>query len=591
MCGRRHRHHVRHPRARRPACADVDGEPQAAGRRSPASCRRRSTDDHEFDGRGQPGQLPDDASRSPAPATARSSCSTRRQRRSAARTTPASSATTETIVVDAARRPARGRRASATSPPAAPTTATVDLRRRRRHVRHQGRRRHVVELDRGADRLGVHERAAPPRADGRDTDARRRRRRHHARHPPSRRRRPTSRPASSCPATVAAGRASNADACRCSTTAAPPSRPPPSTVHRDAPDGPVVPGHGHHSRPTAAASPSTSRPTARARWRSTSWSTTGDTVAEASEANNTQTVGAAGVARRPARAHRRRRRRARRRGHRTPARCASLGIPYAVVTEHADAADHEQLRGRHLGSRPRAVPGPDGRRRPRRGRGVPRRRRQAAVHATPRRRRPRRAAGRHQPAGHSRHRRSSPSTSARSTSTPSRSAAAWSPARRHPRRRHVPDRRVPRPPAAGRLQAAEASKGAVTPVATWEQGGDESLMGVRVAGDDGFRSVFLGFNPSQLVTGDDVATVLHGRSGGSASTGAVNRPPARSSATRPCAMSSPTPTSPSRRSWSGHRGLRRCRTTQRWRYIRRGSNDAQGNPASGRPRSLPTSLT
>ena len=56
--------------------------------------------------------------------------------------------------------------------------------------------------------------------------------------------------------------------------------------------------------------------------------------------------------------------------------------------------------------------------------------------------------------------------------------------------------------------AAESSKGAVTPIATWEKGGDGSLMGLRVEGGDGFRTVFLGFNPSQLLAGDDVATVL-----------------------------------------------------------------------------------
>lgn len=55
---------------------------------------------------------------------------------------------------------------------------------------------------------------------------------------------------------------------------------------------------------------------------------------------------------------------------------------------------------------------------------------------------------------------------------------------------------------------AESSKGAVTPIATWEKGGEGSLMGLRVEGDDGFRTVFLGFNPSQLLAGDDVATVM-----------------------------------------------------------------------------------
>ena len=55
--------------------------------------------------------------------------------------------------------------------------------------------------------------------------------------------------------------------------------------------------------------------------------------------------------------------------------------------------------------------------------------------------------------------------------------------------------------------------GTVTPVASWEKGGEGSLMATRVDGDaahGGFKTVFVGFNLSQLVATDDVATVLKG---------------------------------------------------------------------------------
>jgi hypothetical protein len=56
--------------------------------------------------------------------------------------------------------------------------------------------------------------------------------------------------------------------------------------------------------------------------------------------------------------------------------------------------------------------------------------------------------------------------------------------------------------------AAESTKGTVTPIATWEKGGEDALMGLKVEGSSGFRTVFLGFNPSQVLAGDDVASVM-----------------------------------------------------------------------------------
>jgi M6 family metalloprotease-like protein len=59
--------------------------------------------------------------------------------------------------------------------------------------------------------------------------------------------------------------------------------------------------------------------------------------------------------------------------------------------------------------------------------------------------------------------------------------------------------------------AAESAVGSVVPVATWEKGGDDSLMGVRVQGDaehGGFRSVFFGFNPSQVLSADATVSII-----------------------------------------------------------------------------------
>lgn len=56
--------------------------------------------------------------------------------------------------------------------------------------------------------------------------------------------------------------------------------------------------------------------------------------------------------------------------------------------------------------------------------------------------------------------------------------------------------------------AAESKKGKVVPVASWDKGGEDSLMAVRVEGKNGFKTVFLGFNPAQLVNGADAASVL-----------------------------------------------------------------------------------
>jgi M6 family metalloprotease-like protein len=55
---------------------------------------------------------------------------------------------------------------------------------------------------------------------------------------------------------------------------------------------------------------------------------------------------------------------------------------------------------------------------------------------------------------------------------------------------------------------ADSKKGTATPIATWDKGGTGSLMGVKVEGRTGFRTVFLGFNPAQAVSGAAVATVL-----------------------------------------------------------------------------------
>ena len=59
--------------------------------------------------------------------------------------------------------------------------------------------------------------------------------------------------------------------------------------------------------------------------------------------------------------------------------------------------------------------------------------------------------------------------------------------------------------------ATEGVGGAVTPVADWEKGGEEALMGVRVTGDaahGGFRTAFLGFNLSQLTSSNQAMDVL-----------------------------------------------------------------------------------
>jgi M6 family metalloprotease-like protein len=58
---------------------------------------------------------------------------------------------------------------------------------------------------------------------------------------------------------------------------------------------------------------------------------------------------------------------------------------------------------------------------------------------------------------------------------------------------------------------AASKKGTATPIASWSKGGAGSLMGVKVQGTSGFRTVFLGFNPAQVVQGAAVTDVL-GRS-------------------------------------------------------------------------------
>jgi M6 family metalloprotease-like protein len=53
--------------------------------------------------------------------------------------------------------------------------------------------------------------------------------------------------------------------------------------------------------------------------------------------------------------------------------------------------------------------------------------------------------------------------------------------------------------------------GTATPVASWDQGGPDSLMAIRVDGDgdhQNFKSVFMGFNLRQLLTADDAVTVV-----------------------------------------------------------------------------------
>jgi hypothetical protein len=58
---------------------------------------------------------------------------------------------------------------------------------------------------------------------------------------------------------------------------------------------------------------------------------------------------------------------------------------------------------------------------------------------------------------------------------------------------------------------AESDAGTAKAIATWDKGGEDSLMGVRVEGDadhGSFRSVFLGFNPSQVRSADGTVTLL-----------------------------------------------------------------------------------
>jgi M6 family metalloprotease-like protein len=55
---------------------------------------------------------------------------------------------------------------------------------------------------------------------------------------------------------------------------------------------------------------------------------------------------------------------------------------------------------------------------------------------------------------------------------------------------------------------ADSTKGTATPIASWSKGGKGSLMGVKVQGTSGFRTVFLGFNPAQVVQGGAVTDVL-----------------------------------------------------------------------------------
>src|SRR3954453_8741589 len=57
----------------------------------------------------------------------------------------------------------------------------------------------------------------------------------------------------------------------------------------------------------------------------------------------------------------------------------------------------------------------------------------------------------------------------------------------------------------------ESANGAVTPLAKWDKGGDDALMGLRVEGNaehHGFRTVFLGFNPEQLTAGANAVSVI-----------------------------------------------------------------------------------
>jgi M6 family metalloprotease-like protein len=55
---------------------------------------------------------------------------------------------------------------------------------------------------------------------------------------------------------------------------------------------------------------------------------------------------------------------------------------------------------------------------------------------------------------------------------------------------------------------ATSKKGTATSIAAWSKGGTGSLMGVKVQGTSGFRTVFLGFNPAQVVQGGAVTSVL-----------------------------------------------------------------------------------
>lgn len=54
---------------------------------------------------------------------------------------------------------------------------------------------------------------------------------------------------------------------------------------------------------------------------------------------------------------------------------------------------------------------------------------------------------------------------------------------------------------------ATSSKGTATPIATWDKGGKGSLMGIKTQGAS-FRTIFLGYNLAQSVQGAEVARVL-----------------------------------------------------------------------------------
>jgi hypothetical protein len=77
---------------------------------------------------------------------------------------------------------------------------------------------------------------------------------------------------------------------------------------------------------------------------------------------------------------------------------------------------------------------------------------------------------------------------------------------------------------------ADSAKGGSYPVATWSKGDEGSLMGVRVQGDAdhaGFRTVFLGFNPSQVLSADMTTSVLERSLGWLGVTGGGYSAPAR----------------------------------------------------------------